>query len=99
MNLRALKILVAAMGVVLVAGVVALAVGVAVKFKQPPRPADTTFTAPPVFLPHGSVIERISASQDRIVLQVDLVDGNVQLVVIDIATGRELGVIPLKESP
>jgi hypothetical protein len=50
-------------------------------------------------LPHGSKIETMSIGSDRIVLQVDLVDGTVQLIVIDLATGRQLGTIPLREQP
>jgi hypothetical protein len=39
----------------------------------------------------------MSIGSDRIVLQVDLVDGSVQLIVIDLASGRQLGTIPLQE--
>jgi Family of unknown function (DUF6476) len=100
MNLRVLKILVAVMGVMLVAGVVALVVAVASRLPhRAPAPAAAAFTAPPIELPHGSTIERTTAGTDRIVLQVDLVDGSVELVVIDLATGRLVGTIALREAP
>jgi hypothetical protein len=101
MNLRALKILVAVMGVLLVIGVAALVAMLAVRLSHRPGAASTAtaFTAPPIELPHGAKIETMTTAPDRIVLQVDLVDGSVELVVIDLATGRLLGTIPLKEAP
>jgi Family of unknown function (DUF6476) len=98
MNLRFLKTLVAVMGAMLIVGVVALVVTIAARLAHRPGAPPTAFTAPPITLPHGSVIERMSTSVDRIVLQVDLADGNVELVVIDLATGRQLGMIPLREA-
>jgi hypothetical protein len=97
--MRSLRTLVVVMGVMLVAGVAALvvAIGARLSHRVPTIPA--AFGAPPIVLPHGSKIETMSTSTDRIVLQVDLVDGSVELIVIDLATGRELGTIPLREAP
>jgi len=100
MNLRFLKILVAVMGAMLLAGVVALVATIAARLSHrasalPP----TAFTAPPITLPRGAKIETMSTGADRIVLQVDLADGSVKLVVIDLATGRLVGTIPLQEAP
>jgi hypothetical protein len=101
MSLRGLKLLVIVMGVMLVAGVVALVAAVALRLGHRGGPAATTaaFAAPPVLLPQGSKIETMTVRTDRIVLQVDLVDGSVELVILDLATGRDLGTIPLKEQP
>ena len=96
-NLRFLKILVIVMGAILVAGVAVLAVTIAARLAHRPPPA--AFTAPPITLPRGSTIERMSTGPDRIVLQVDLADGSVELVVIDLATGRLVGILPLTEAP
>jgi len=97
--MRGLRLLVAVMGVMLVAGTAALVVAIAARLAhRAPVPA-AAFTAPAIELPHGSVIETMSTGTDRIVLQVDLVDGSVRLFVIDLATGRLLGTIPLKEAP
>jgi Family of unknown function (DUF6476) len=99
-NIRFLKLLVAVMGVLLVAGVVGLVVTLAARLSHRPSGlAATAFSAPPVTLPHGSKIETMTVGADRIVLQVDLVDGSVELVVIDLATGRLTGTIPLREAP
>jgi hypothetical protein len=93
--MRGLKTLVIVMGVMLIVGVVGLVVAIATRLAhRAPAPA---FSAPPITLPHGSTIETMSIGSDRIVLQVDLVDGSVQLIVIDLATGRQLGTIPLQE--
>ncbi|HTW53471.1 MAG TPA: DUF6476 family protein [Stellaceae bacterium] len=100
MSQRALKILVAVMTMLLIAGVAALAVGIAGKLaRRPPPPPATAFTAPPITLPHGASIERMSTGSDRAVLEILLADGSAQLVEIDLATGRLVGIVPLKEAP
>jgi hypothetical protein len=97
--MRGLKTLVIVMGVMLVVGVAGLVVAVATRLAHRAPAPGAAFSAPPVMLPHGSKIETMSIGSDRIVLQVDLVDGTVQLIVIDLATGRQLGTIPLREQP
>ena len=99
MNVRFLKILVTVMGVMLVAGVVALAVTIAERLGHHPTPPAAAFTAPPITLPHGASIEKMSVGTDRIVLEVLLADRSAELVVIDLATGHLLGTFPLKEAP
>jgi hypothetical protein len=98
-NLRFLKILVVVMGVLLVGGIAALVGTIAARLSHRAAPPAASFTAPAITLPHGSKIDTMSVGTDRIVLQVDLVDGSVELVVIDIATGRVIETIPLKEAP
>jgi len=99
MSIRFLKILVVAMGVMLVAGLAALVATVAIRLShRTPTPVEA-FTAPPITLPHGATIEQMSTGPDRIVLDVALADGSVELVVIDLATGRLVGIFPLKEAP
>jgi len=99
MPLRGLKILVIVLGVMLVAGAAVLAAAIALRLAQRTTPPTRALVAPPIFMPHGSKIETMAVGTDRIVLQVDLVDGSVQLVVIDLATGKEMEVVPLKEQP
>jgi len=95
--MRGLKILVVVMGAMLIAGVAGLVVAIAVRLShRAPSPA-TAFTAAPIMLPKGSELETMSTGADRIVLEIVLADGSRQLVVIDLATGRELGTIPLRE--
>jgi hypothetical protein len=97
MNVRAMKSLVIAMGVLLILGFVALVATIAVRLShRGPAPA-VAFTAPPVALPPGAKIERMSTGPDRIVLAIALPDGTRQLLVIDLQTGRLLGTIPIAE--
>jgi hypothetical protein len=41
----------------------------------------------------------MSVGSDRIVLEILLSDGSAELVVIDLATGRLVGIFPLREAP
>jgi hypothetical protein len=95
--MRGLKILVVVMGAMLIAGVAGLVVAIAVRLSHRAPPPITAFTAPPIMLPKGSELETMSTGADRIVLQIVLTDGSRQLIVIDLATGRQLGTIPLQE--
>jgi len=95
---RGLKILVVVMGVMLVAGITILVVAIAARVSQT-RPAVMPFAAPPLDLPAGARIETIGVGSDRLVVDIVLPDGNRQLLVIDLATGRRLGVIPLHAAP
>jgi hypothetical protein len=99
MNLRFLKILVAVMGAMLVAGVIVLAVSIAARLGQRPAPPGQAFTAPAITLPHGASIEKMSVGSDRIVMELLLADRSAELVVIDLATGRLVEIVPLKEAP
>ena len=97
--MRGLKILVIVMGMMLIGGVIALVAAIALRLSHRQAMPATAFTTPPILLPHGSKIETMTVGADRIVLQVDLADGNVELVVIDLATGKQIGTIPLQEQP
>jgi hypothetical protein len=95
-----LKTLVVVMGVMLVAGVAILIVVIAGRVSQKPAPASAQpFAAAPIDIPAGSRIEAMSTGPDRVVLDVVLADGNRQLLVIDLATGRRIGTIPLRTAP
>jgi hypothetical protein len=97
--MRGLKALVVVMGVMLVVGVAGIIVAIAMRLSHRAPTSDKAFSAAPIMLPHGSTIESMRVGADRIVLQIDLADGTVQLLIIDLATGRQLGTIPLQEQP
>jgi hypothetical protein len=97
MNIRALKIITAVMGVLLVGGFAALAAIVAVRLSHRAPPPASAYIAPPITLPHGAKIEATSTGPDRITLEIALIDGTRQLLVIDLQTGRLLGTIPLQQ--
>ena len=100
MPLRALKILVAVMGVMLVAGVATLIVVIA--GRMPPRQAAAIpappFAAAPIELPAGARVETIGVGSDRVVLILALPDGDRQLVIIDLASGHRVGTVPLRST-
>jgi hypothetical protein len=104
MPARALTILVVAMGVAILAGIAVIAATVAGRtFHSAPRtaasvtpaPPPAPFTAAPIDLPKGAHVAAISTGTDRLVINVALADGSQELIVIDLATGRRLGTVPL----
>ncbi len=99
--MAALKVLVIVMGVMLVAGVALLVVVIAGRVSHKAASTGTAqpFAAAPIDIPAGARIEAISTGPDRVVLELTLADGNRELVVIDLATGRQLGTIPLRAAP
>jgi len=98
---RALKILVIVMAVMILAGFATLIVVIAGRLSRggpeaaPPQP----FAAAPIELPAGARLETMSMGSDRLVLDIVLPDGNRRLMFIDPATGRLLGAIPLRTAP
>jgi len=96
----ALKTLVVVMGVMLIAGVAVLIVVIAGRVSQKPAGTGTApFAAAPIEIPPGARIEAMSTGPDRLVIDLMLADGNRQLVVIELATGRRIGTIPLRTAP
>jgi hypothetical protein len=102
---RALKILVIVMGVMLVGGFVALIISIAYMAKHrgtiAPVPAATRapYAAPAIELPAGARIETMALGADRLVVNIITPDGNRELLVLDLASGRRLGTIPLRSAP
>jgi hypothetical protein len=98
---RTLKILVVVMGVMLVAGVAILTVTIAGRVspnRAGPAPSPP-FAAGPIDLPQGARIETMAVGPDRLVVDVVLADGTRQLLILDLVTGRRLGMIPLRTAP
>jgi len=98
---RALKIAVIVMGVLLVVGTVVLigAIAARVSHKGSESAMPRAFVAQPIDLPAGSRIEAMTAGPDRLVLNLLLADGTRQLLILDLATGQRLGTIPLRAAP
>lgn len=102
---RALKILVAVLGILLVGGIVALIVLLATHG----RPSTSPSTQRPVSAaPHGTAYDavvdvpagaRVSSTQadgPRLVVVLALADGSQQILLLDIASGAKLGTIELR---
>jgi hypothetical protein len=101
MPLRALKILVIVMGIMLVVGFAALILVIAGRMSH--RGAAVSARHPPprteIEIPRGARVEAMTTAPDRLILDLVLPDGNRQIVVIDLATGARVGEIELRSAP
>ena len=99
--MRALKILVVVMGVMLVFGFAALIAVIAGRVSRggPPTTAARGFAAPPIDIPRGARIEAMTTGADRLILDLMLPEGERQLVIIDLVKGVRLGTIELRPVP
>jgi hypothetical protein len=99
--MRALKILVVVMGVMLVVGLASLIAVVAGRVSRggssPTTPARAF--ARVIEIPHGARIEAMTAGLDRLVIGFVLPEGARRLLIIDMATGSALGTIELQPAP
>ncbi|HLY44136.1 MAG TPA: DUF6476 family protein [Stellaceae bacterium] len=99
--MRALKLLVVVMGVMILAGFVALFVAIAGRMSQPrtaPPPAAGA-AASAIDLPAGARVETMSVASDRLAVEMVLPGGERQIVVIDLASGRLLRTVRLRPAP
>jgi hypothetical protein len=94
--MRALKVLVIVLGVLLVAGVVALIVGIVTRGPRRAEPAKRGFGERIVELPRGAVLADRQVVGDRLVLTISLPDGGHRLLVVEPGSGTVLGTIELR---
>ncbi len=92
--MRALKIAVAVMGVLIVAGTVALVVGVVRRGPGPSAAALPPAVTAVLQEPEGTRITGIAAVQDRLALQLQGGGGD-RVVLVDVRTGAVAGRITL----
>ena len=95
--MRALKILVIVMGVMLVIGFAALIAAIAIRasHRKPEPPAGHLVAENSFEIPRGARVEAMTTAPDRLILDFVLPDGNRQIVVIDLTTGARVGIIQL----
>ena len=94
--MRGLKILVVVMGVMILAGVTILLVAIADRMSHSHSAASPIA---PIDLPAGARIETIGIGGDRLAVEMLLPSGDRRIVIIDLATGHQLGAIPLRTEP
>jgi hypothetical protein len=104
MPARALTAIVVIMGILIVAGLAALAMTIAGRsFSANPHrsaiAASRPLAAPPIDLPKGAHVTAIGTGTDRAVVAVALPDGGEELLIIDLSTGRTLATVPLRPTP
>jgi hypothetical protein len=100
--MRALKILVAVMGIMLVGGfatLIAVIAGRVAHRQQASAPAATAFSGAPIDLPSGARTETMAIGDGKLAVALALQDGTRRIIVIDLASGRQLGAIPLRPAP
>lgn len=97
-NMRALKLLVIVLGVLLLLGIGVLAATVVWRIEHG-RPASAksapTVTAQRVILPAGAKVVATDVDAGRLVARIELPGGGVRVVVFDLATGGEVATIDL----
>ena len=96
--MRALKILVVVMGIMLIVGFAGLVAVIAGRISRGGSAPTVTraFNGPAIEIPRGARIEAMTAGPDRLILGLALPDGGRQLLIIDLATGARLGTIELQ---
>jgi hypothetical protein len=98
--MRAMKILVTVMGIVIVVGFGVVAAVIAGRLSRRESTSAThAFVASAIEIPHGARIEAMTASADRLILDLALLDGGRKIIVVDLATGNRLGTIELHAPP
>src|SRR5690349_20921852 len=97
--MRALKLLVIVMGVLIVVGVVALVGIMASRVAGRGGATAAGFGRSRIELPAGASVGAMQAAGDRLVLRLDLPGGAQQLLVVDPASGKALGTIELQPQP
>ncbi len=104
--MRALKVLVVVMGVLLLAGVAVVIVTIMTRLTQHPAataPAAAAMEGPPVpfgtttlSLPAGARVIEMQSAGRRLALHLRRADGSEALLILDPDTGTEVGTIELK---
>jgi hypothetical protein len=93
---RALKVLVIVMGVLIIVGTGVVIAVIAARLAQNRAGMVSSAT---VAIPAGARIEAMTSAADRAIVALVLPDGSRQLLVIDLAQGRKLATIALRPTP
>src|SRR5579875_1648829 len=98
LKMRALKLLVIGLGVLLVAGIGALAAAVVWRINHD-RPVAALSRATPtlqrIVLPAGAKVVATDVADGRLVARIELPGGGVRVLVVDLASGRPVATIDL----
>ena len=98
--MRALKILVTVLGIVIIVGFGVVAAVIAGRLaRREPAGIAHPFEAGALTIPHGARIEAMTASSNRLILDLALPGGGRDIIVIDLVTGTRLGTIELHPEP
>jgi hypothetical protein len=97
--MRALKTVVIAMGVLIVGGIAVLVALMAGRLgtSAPAARGDTPYAPATVEIPRGSAVVATRIEGDRLILHVRLEGGDMRFVVVNLGTGKEIGVVDVRE--
>lgn len=97
MPLRGVIAAVVVMGVLILGGLAVLIATIAGRISHAPAVPVTASALPAagLTLPDGARVEALGVGGDKIVLDLVLPGGDRELLVIDLATGRQVGMVPL----
>jgi hypothetical protein len=97
--MRALTVLVAVMGVVILVGFAVVIATIAGRLAHREGEGPQAFTAPPITIPKGARVAAMTAGEKRLVLRLELPGGGQEILILDLASGRPLGTIALEPAP
>ena len=97
--MRALKVLVIVMGVLIVIGTTVVVATIADRIARGRHEAPGGVASGAVAVPAGARVEAMTATGDRLILALALADGSRQLLVLDLAHARPLATIALRPTP
>jgi Family of unknown function (DUF6476) len=96
-KMRALKLLVIVLGVLLLLGIGALAAAVVwrIDHGRPATPSQVASMALRIVLPAGAKVVSTDVTTGRLVARVDVPGGGVRVFVFDLASGAEIATVEL----
>ena len=95
--MRTLKVVVIALGVLIVVAVVALVL----KITDGAAPLGSRASYPPstVEIPRGAEVVATEVAGERLILHVRLENGDLRFIVVNLSTGKEIGSVDIREAP
>jgi len=96
--MQGLKLLVIGLGAAIVVMLAVIVATIADRAAQAPERLPR-FDPGTLSIPPGARIAHVAVGEGRAIVQLDLADGRARLLVIDLASGRGLGVIDLVAAP
>ncbi|MGH7052637.1 MAG: DUF6476 family protein [Stellaceae bacterium] len=98
--MRGVMIVAIVMGVMIVTGTIVLIAVIIGRFEHPAAPAAVARPyAAPIAIPRGARVAAMAIAADRLVVDLALPQGDQEIVVINLATGKRLGTIELRTAP
>ena len=95
--MRTLKVVVIALGVLIVAATAALVLKIA--DTAAPSRVERAYAPSTVEIPRGAEVIATEVAGERLILHVRLENGDLRFIVVSLATGKEIGSVDIREAP